>query len=147
MGKKTELARVTPGSKQGFINCDRLWKWEVPDSVQHATTLGSFALLSPVTESKNPERQALLKKIEQARRLLVTTADKLTTEQLAIMLNELEAELRQVDQGQPSKRRPCSARKRRSASRSMTADHCGIGAFGMSAAKPTDESPLDPKEP
>jgi hypothetical protein len=53
-GDKTELARVTPGSKQGFIReyfecakCDRLWKWEVPDPVQHATTLWSFASGTP----------------------------------------------------------------------------------------------------
>jgi hypothetical protein len=48
-------------------------------------------------ENRDPERQALLKKIEQTRRLLVTTFDKLTTERLAKMLTDLEVELRQMD--------------------------------------------------
>jgi hypothetical protein len=93
---QTTLARVMPGSIKGFIReffecpkCGRLWEWEVPDPVQHATGW--------IAGELKPERQTLLAKIEQTRRVSVTSSDKLTTERLAKIVSDLEVELRQMD--------------------------------------------------
>jgi hypothetical protein len=46
--------------------------------------------------SKEREREILLKKIEQTRRLLAATTDERVTEGLTELLHALEAELRQM---------------------------------------------------
>lgn len=46
--------------------------------------------------SKQREREVLLKKIEQTRRLLASTTDKRTLDGMTELLHELEAQLRRM---------------------------------------------------